>query len=701
VAALISIRYRNVAQDDRVRYWSIADPKLWVIVYAFYMLLTNLWAASLINAIQVTLLEISALLLFVVVSEHAGRLRHVFVPAFLLIGIALFVYGMGAGVNFWTATDAVYGQHLLASEFEYHNTFGAFMLAVGIVAYFAGTNYAKWWMNILGAAAFMVSIVGVLGSYSRVVWVLAPIAYIVAFIIKPIIQKSIWPAVSGVVLTLFAGGSAYFALKALTNGIGTSFIYSLVVLAVAAVLVSFAEKWTVNRHLSSKVITVSVAAFVIIVGMLAVLLRQHLMHTTASITARISSISLQSVSLQERFYYYKNALHMWANAPILGGGGGTWTTKFQSFQTIPYWSTQAHSNVIDHLLNGGIIGFLLWLGLLLLLLVRMIHLYKESTTVEAKLFRMGVALAGLFMFGHAVLDFDFSFGYYQYIFWTLMAFAAAPYNAPYTEQSEPVRGVAIKWVRVLSWVTGIGIAILGISLGSAQLFGQNAAWIAPYDASLQLSLAQSDMQSAVTSHDQTLSTEAWNHLQSAAHYGRWDPTIQTQSAVMAYQMRHMTHAVAWADQAYQDAPFNSVDIRNMLGIKLWYGASIFPTQRALATAQLEDIITKYNDFSSINAQINYKLFADATPVTPDASMQVYIGAANYFLSHYQASLNAMNPLLSTNRDQAAINLYEIITVLDHQKMHAKPTAQDAQFLQQIKSSPSATGEYQYILKQSQ
>ena len=715
IASLIAIRFRGSAPDRQIGHFSMTDPKLWAIIYAFYMLLTNFWSASLVNSIQVTLLEISALLLFMLVSQHAGLFHKIFVPAFSLVGIALYVYGMGDAVHWWTATDAVYDKHLLASVFEYHNTFGAMLLAVGLVAYCAGINYSKWWGNILGTLAFIVSIDSVLGSYSRIVWVLAPIAYLIAFIVKPIMQKTIWPAITGVVLAIFAGGSAYFELKALNNGISKDLVYTLIIMAVGAVAVSFAEKWASKKRFPLKIVVSSLVALVVIAGALAVVFRHHLFHTTTSISARISTISFKSVSLQERFYYYKNAMHMWANAPIFGGGGGTWDAKFQSFQTIPYWSTQAHSNVIDHFLNGGLIGFALWIVLLVMLLIRFIQaLRNKESSMEERLFRMGFALAGIFMFGHAVLDFDFSFGYYQYIFWILMALAASPY----VEMETAINGLSGKWVLSITWVTGIVVSLFGISLGTSQVFGQLAkassqdinnqlgdtqiaAFFAPYDPNLQLSLAQYDMQTAASSQDQSLYSHAWNHVQNAAGYGLWDPNIQTQVAVIAYQLGHMPQAVSWSDRAYQDAPFNSVAIRNMLGIKLWDSASIFKSDPAFAKTQLQDIVNKYNDFSSVNKGINYKLFPDAAPVQTDASMQVYIGAANYLLGNYQASLKAMNPFLKANRDQAAVNLFEIITVLDHQKMHAKPSKLDQLFMQQIKSNPSALSEYQYIVKQSQ
>ncbi len=709
IISLIALRYRGLAQQSPFTQWSWKNHSLWAIVYSFYSLLTNLWSASLVNSIQVTLMEISALLLFVLVSQHADRLRKVFVPTFLLAGIALFVYGMGAAVQWWSATDAVYGNHLLASVFEYHNTFGAIMLAVGIVAYFTGTNSTKWWGNLLGSLAFMVAIVGILGSYSRIVWVLAPIAYLASFILKPLMQKTIWPAINGVVLAIVAGGSAVFALKALSRGIGKDFIYCILVLVIGTVVVSLAEKWASKRHLSGKMLISSLMALAVVVFLLAILFRHHLLVTTSSITARLSSISLNSVSLQERFVYYHNALRMWENAPLFGSGGGTWDAKFQSFQTIPYWSTEVHSNVMDHLLNGGIIGFGLWIVLLVFLVRSLIcALRDEKTMGEERLYRVGFAFAGLFLFGHAVFDFDFAFGYFQYIFWIFMALAVAPYRKN-EEIPSGVPGIAML---VLTWVTGVLTALLGISLGASQIFGQLASsagpvgnqgdthlaalW-APYDPNLQLTLAQIDLQSIGQG---SINANAWSHVQSAASYGAWNPTVQTQAAVIAYQLHHMSQAVAWADRAYQDAPYNSIVIRNMLGIKLWDSISLMKTNPTLANTQLQDIVNKYNDFSTINKGINYKLFADATPVQIDASMQVYIGTADYFLRNYQASLEVMNHLSTANRDQSAVNLYNIITVLDHQQMHVKPTPLDQALMQQIKMNPMAMSEYRYIVNRS-
>lgn len=703
VAALVAIRYRGSVHGTIDGKLSLREPLPWVLLYALYTLLTNLWSASMVNSIQVTLLEVSALLLFVVVYQSAGALWRAFVPAFLLIGIALFVFGMGAGVQWWSATDAVYDHNLLASVFEYHNTFGAFMLAVGLVAYFLGIDYKKWWINTLGAAAYIVAIDGIVGSYSRTMWVLMPIAILAALIVKSWLKKSYRPTVVGIVLSLISLLGAYFTLKALNNSASKDVIGVLATMVIGAVAVSFADRRTAELRISGKIFAITIGALIVIAGIFMTVFRHKLFYGSTGVATRISSITLHSVSLQERFYYYKNAVSMWANAPVFGGGGGTWTTKFQAFQTIPYWSTQSHSNVVDHLLNGGLLGFVLWGIVLVLIIVRVVRaLRSDAATVEEKLARLGFAFAALFMFAHAVLDFDFAFGYIVLIFWSLAALASAPYQTDVSLSSVLHIRVASAW----TYVTGVVMALLGLSLGLSQLVGQNAttgsavgSFFAPYDANLQLNLAQQDLQSAVSSQNSSLGAQAWSHTQSAEAYGKWDPNVQSQTAVIAYQLGHMPRAVAWAERSYRDAPFNSAVIRNLLGIELWDSASQFKVNPAVAKAQLSGIIQKYNDFSAINQQINYKLFADAIPVKQDASMQVYIGTANYFLGHYRASLQAMNPFLTDNRDQAAINLYDIITVLDDVHLH-QSTSTDLALMQQIKSNPSALSEYEYIVKQS-
>jgi len=791
---LIAIRYRSLSVEP-------GNPVLWALIFAAYTVLTNLWAASLFESVQVTVLQASALLFFVAVSQRGRRIVSLVALIMPALGIALYVYGMGAEVGWWNALDAVYGKHLLASVFEYHNTFGAVELAITAFALVARPliqhsrfergmlkqNWLAWATQALAWLAVVIGLDAVLGSYSRAVWALTPFALIAALWIRAKLEKSLWPVVSGVIALIVAVGSGIYAIKVLETGIAKDFLISILIALIGVAVVIVLEARMSGRSFNRRKVGIvsGVAALLTLAALY--ILRHHLAHSAGSIAARLHSISLGSVSLQERFYYYRNALGIWGNSPVFGSGGGTWVTKYSAFQTLPYISNQAHSSIIDQLLNGGIVGLALELIVFVMVIVVVVKGAKRTVDVKQRAMLLACFLAAAVMLAHSVADFDFAFGFYQYLFWGLAGLSVsiaihaikqeasqsvpdnAVINAEQSSQqvvgsgegilataqnvdvdgslagketaatdivtsttksgadwkkardetilreSAKKRNVALS--RVVMAGTGLVGAVTlilastfsasqlmtqavsrpGQSVASQLSLTQNALTLAPYNPSPYLALAQYDIQTAQSSRNSALYSQAWSDITAAAAYGSWDSGVQIQAALLAYSLGNSTAAVNFAESAYHDAHFSATAYRTLLGLTMWNGAALLKVNKSAGKAELNRVSLLYDRFIKESKVINLKLFPDAIPLQTDASMQVYLGASEYLLGHYHKSLAAMNPFLKSGRDQAAINLYEIVTVLDDAKLHIKTKA-SASYKRQILASPSVLPEYQYLLK---
>lgn len=703
VLVLVGFTYRG-------RSWSVYDPRTWAIITGFYVALTNAWAASLTNSLQVTVIEVSALLVFVLAADYAHRWLDMLIAAFLVSGILIDIYGMGAAVNWWTATDAVYGAHLLASFFQYHNTFAAFELAVGVLGFLSGMVYKRWWMNALGILAFIIGIDAVVGSYSRTVWVLALVAYLASLLIKGLVRRSVWPVVTGILMGIAGAVTGLLALKALTQGSSSDFVISFLLAIVLSILLAYLDHWLSVKSLPGKWAAWGLGITVLVVSGIGYMLRSHLFHGTSSLITRLHSITFQSISLQERFYYYKDALNMWKSSPIFGSGGGTWVTKFQSFQTLPYWSEQVHSSFFDQLLNGGLIGLALFLVLAIFTTRTIILQIRAQTDTRNQMRFWGLAVAALFLLLHSLLDFDFAFGFYQYVFAIMLAMAVGEWQP----NRLPVSGGrALRWSIAIGGIAaGAFSLVAAVSLGTSQILvnmmnnptatvvekqnlSQTALSFAPYNASLQLSQVQNDLQTAQTTQNHALYETAWKSLQAVPAAAPWDPTIQTQAAVIAYQLGQAPTALMWANQAVKDGRFNTTALRNLLGLTMWVSAGELTHNPVQGRTGLQKVHTIYANFINRSKQVNLTLFPDSVVMAPDASMQVYVATADCLLKNYRQSLQEMNPFLQANRDQAAVTLYEIDTVLDDAGLHLKNLA-DAVTMQQIQANPAALQEYNYL-----
>lgn len=711
--SLIVFRYKG-------RSWGVADPRTWAMVLAVYIALSDLWSASLILSIPINAVEISSLLFFVIMVDYAHYLKKPAIYAFLLVGIALYIFGMGAAFSWWPAVQAVYDGNMLASVFQYHNTFAAVELAIGLAGYLYGMSHRSWWLNALGALSFVLSLDAVLGSQSRTVWVLMAFALVAVLIIKAWAYRSLWPAVTGILLIVVGVASGLLAIQALTHIKPWEFVLSFVIAILASLALALWDRWILQKKVSKKGIYTGAIVFLVFVALALYKLRAHLFSGSGSVSTRLQSITFHSISLQERFYYYKNALHMWLNAPIFGSSGGTWTAKFQAFQTLPYWSEQVHSSFFDQLLNYGVFGFLLTLVMLALCVWGMIKAMRYTQDRNQRLLIASYVVAVAVLAFHSLLDFDFAYGYFQYVFVIFLAFAAHVASDPAAQPANLERTLTIERStvisrRLLTTVTAL-VAVLAfvgsLSIASAQaILGQSstavapvsnnastlqaALQVAPYNPSLQIADAQQMMQTAQATQNRSLYAQAWQHIQTAHALAPWDPALQTQAAVMAYELGQGSTAVAWAQEAHQDGAFNTPAFRNLLGLSLWTAAAQLKTNPVVSRSMLQQVLSQYQAFEVKSKDVNRHLFPDSVVMTMDASIQVYAATADYLLGDYAQSLKVMTPLSTTNRDIAAVSLYEADKVLDDAALHQTGKI-DQLLLKQLSANPSAMQQYNYL-----
>ncbi len=750
---LIAFSYRRIELN-------VQSPDTWVILFAFYTALTNLWAVSVSSSIEITSGEITALALFMLSKRYAHLIVQWMPIAVALIGIALYIFGMGAGVNLWTAVSAVYGNHLLASVFEYHNTFGAFELGAGVAAYVTlaqqvvrdggtqprkGNIFAARWKPALGSLALMIAMAAVLASQSRAVWVVAlvAVAAMLVIVFRGDRQHAGRMLLRSLAALVIGGIVGFLSIKALDHGNAAYFFLALVVSLVGCVLLAVADAYLGTRHMKKKNAIITAAVTLLAVAGAFFVLRHHFLHSSTAIVARIQSISFASVSLQERFYYYGNALRMWLNSPIFGSGGGTWNAKFQAFQTLPYWSRQVHSTFFDQLLNGGVIGLALYFGLLCAIALRIVRYVRKGSSPTRRNLVLGFALGAAVLWAHSLFDFDFAFGYYQYTFWAWLAVAvglselpesspgsgetsAATEDGPSTFSTSSTRtaasgvfaarpGVLVERAGLVALTAVTGFCVLfGFTLGASQIAmnaaqansaAQNpqaaiadvraASVLAPYAVHAQLALSQYYVANAASTHDTALYATAWRYAQAAQGGAPWDPTVQSEASLIAFQLHHYSRAAAWAEKAYHDAHFSQIDLRNLLGITMWYGAEQLKTNPSLGLHELHKVLHFYAVYHKRESIVNKTLFPDSIILKEDASMQVYLGTADYLLHRYRQSLQVMNPLLKSHRDQAAVNLYMIDTALDDQAL-GQGAKQRAAYVKLIQKNAVAASEYAYL-----
>lgn len=143
----------------------------------------------------------------------------------------------------------------------------------------------------------------------------------------------------------------------------------------------------------------------------------------AFLQGRVSSISLDNNSAQTRILFYKDSLALWQDHFWFGAGGGGWRVLFESYKSLPYFSTQAHSFYMQTLVEVGLIGTIFVFGFFLYVLLK--GIWKHFTLddeARGKHHLLAPALvAVIILLLHNAIDFNMSFGTYNLFLFSLLA----------------------------------------------------------------------------------------------------------------------------------------------------------------------------------------------------------------------------------------------------------------------------------------
>ena len=337
-------------------------------------------------------------------------------------------------ISLLSATGAlVYPGAYSASEIEkwlngtvqYHNAFGALTLAAFLMAAALLTGKAKQVFNILLACFAYFLMFGLIMSYSRGAWVLAPLLFLVYMLFADKEKRLSFfrlaiPALLavGCVLSPFTG--AVDAQKT-----GMALVWLLIGLVVHGVLyaaVSFLFYKTSETKYFNKIAIAAVAVAVLLL-LAVVLFPQAFPFLPQQLTDRLSGINFQSETVKERFVFYQDAWQVAKNHLILGSGGGAWQDLYGQYQTYDYATTQAHSYLMQVLIETGLVGALLWIATIGLFLFYAIRAKREQSISNDVI--LSAVCGALTLILHSFIDFDLSIPAILLLLWILIALLAS------------------------------------------------------------------------------------------------------------------------------------------------------------------------------------------------------------------------------------------------------------------------------------
>lgn len=124
----------------------------------------------------------------------------------------------------------------------------------------------------------------------------------------------------------------------------------------------------------------------------------------------------------ERMYFFKDALKMFKERPVIGWGGGGWQEAYRSFQSYFYNSNLVHGHYFQVMVEAGAIGILVMLGIWASFLYACHRLYHGANN-RTRFLVLTITIAAVSIGLHAVIDFDLSLSALALILWAMFGLA--------------------------------------------------------------------------------------------------------------------------------------------------------------------------------------------------------------------------------------------------------------------------------------
>lgn len=504
----IAAYFKNIKLDDQ-RDWMAVIVLLLPITYT----LSLISAASVFFATNALLIQLLYAFIFIIglyllQNKQANTIieTSIIAVAYLIVFFGLFNWlGQGRTVSAivgWFSSIVFKGQYhqavwidangpRLASVFQYPNTYAAFLMAFFFVSIFAITRSKKWWGQAIHAFTLVPMVISILLTLSRGGLMFLPIVFVILLLFLQPAKQILW-----ILYTIISAVATLLISKPVTNLgqqfhlgqigdpakgwfyiLGASFVVALIAVLMQRFVAPWLEKITSNwntKKLSNLWLPlVSVLAVVVLV---VILLGTNLKHILpGNIGARLENINLQQHSVLERLTFYKDAVKVIKDYPVVGAGGGAWASIYEKYQNNPYTSRQAHSFIMQYLVEVGLLGFIVLVGFLGFLFYKYIRGYIHSDEDKRNEYFVYFIVVLSILF-HSLMDFNMSYVFIgMLVFIGLGGMAAAMDNRPVkklTIKPSVMRGLYSSVMVVVSLIV-VFTSIRYMQASQAALKGQS------------------------------------------------------------------------------------------------------------------------------------------------------------------------------------------------------------------------------------
>ncbi|MBW4081596.1 O-antigen ligase family protein [Paenibacillus sp. S150] len=629
-------KFKLEEQRDLVVAASILLPVTYAlslfVAVSHYMAMNILFVQSMYIAIFIIALYLLKQKQLNVVIQNAILAISYFIVGFGLLNW-LGSWKLAGGLVGWFSNTVRGGKYLdavmtdsnglrLTSIFQYANTYAAFLMAFLFVAVFALVRSKKWYGTLTHGFMLVPIIVSLLLTLSRGGLVMLPVVFIVLLLFLKPAQQILW------IIQLGIAGIGSLAVTSPLTNLGTElnaaftssaalkgWAYLLGASAVVAVLgwlvQRFVAPWLQKKLGSWE--TRKLAGLwlpllsVVLVGIIAFLLIGTSVRSIlpANMETRLENINFQQHSVLERITFYKDAMKVIKDYPILGAGGGGWTSLYEQYQNNPYTSRQVHNFFLQYLIEVGIVGFIVFMGFIGYIFYKYIRAYlkREKDEFHNGFFFFIIALSILL---HSLLDFNLSYAFMGILVFVGLAGIGVAMDSRPLRRNWNTPGLRFGYLAVLAIGTAfmLFLSISAISSGSAAVKAKQLMGVSQSYEELKAPLID------------TLKDRPY-HPEAAAYLSAMDQQVYGQTQDEQY----LEEAYSVLTRALKDEPYNKNLLKQLAS---YYDLK---NQSELAFALYRDNAAKFNwDIDWYDALISRSVALANAAITQndDAKKQEYL-----------------------------------------------------------------------------
>ncbi|MDF9409888.1 MAG: O-Antigen ligase [Pelotomaculum sp. PtaB.Bin104] len=442
---------------------------------------------------------------------------------------------------------------------------------------------------------------------------------------------------------------------------------------------------------------------------------------TGEVRALLQLDDIHLRSAIERFYFYRDALKMFALRPLLGWGGGGWQEAYRSFQSYMYNSNQVHNDYLQIMVETGILGLLTITGIWASFLRIAHQLYQGAReNVPARTLFWIITVAAVSIGAHAAIDFDLSLSAITLVLFTLFGIMRSFLAHPAADVEKKKNN---------KYVPPNNAVLAGASIASALILFFGGCLATAYSSYINVIQAKS--------YDQALSL-----IQKAIAYNPFNPIYYDDTNPPIPSLYHvdllhlyqaqgkLDDAMAASMRAVELSKYNAnsyADLSTLYSANKKTPEAVQAAEKALSLAPFQIqwyeflsktyLIAGYNELTAgkrdeakeyfekaegVPAKIQIRmdtlsdeekrLWKDAPPMTVTPTVKLSVGASQYLLGQWTEADSNLKATLDDDKNKGEAFLW--LAVLRNKQDRAQE-AQD--FLAQAKKlSPDLAKDYEQL-----